>query len=110
MTKLGKVIFEGASGNSWEFNAYTMDTNFKEIGAVYFVTKRTEKSDGGGEHTRIYVGQTGDLSDRFDNHHQEECFQDHNANCICVHQEDNESTRLSIEADLIENYNPPCND
>lgn len=109
MGKLGTITFKGKSGNEYSFNVYPFNTDFKAIGAVYFVTQRTEKSDGTGSHTRIYVGETGDLSERFDNHHKQDCFDKHNANCICVHSESNEKTRLEKESDLIDNYNPPCN-
>jgi predicted site-specific integrase-resolvase len=63
----------------------------------------------GYSHTRIYVGQTEDLSTRFDNHHKEACFDKHNKNCVCVHGEEDEDTRLEIEKDLIDKYDPPCN-
>jgi len=109
MGKLGTILFKGKTENEYSFNVYSFDTDFKAIGAVYFVTKRVEKPDGTGNHTRIYVGQTGDLSERFDNHHKQECFDKHNANCICVYTESDEDTRLEIESDLIDNYNPPCN-
>ena len=109
MAKLGTITFKGKSGNEYSFNAYPIDTEFKAIGTVYFITKRTEKADGTGTHTRIYVGQTEDLSERFDNHHKQDCFDRNNANCICIYSESDEDQRLEIEADLIDNYNPPCN-
>ena len=87
---------------------YSIDTSFNSVGAVYFITKRS-KDNGGHNHTRIYVGETGDLSTRFDDHHKAGCFNEHDANCICVYQEESESKRLKIEKDLIDNYNPPCN-
>ena len=111
MAKLGTVTFTGASGTEYEFNVYPWGTSFKEdFGAVYFVTRRTQKQDGGYSHTRIYVGETGDLSTRFDNHHKQACFDRHNKNCVCVYGEQDEDTRLEIERDLINNYHPPCND
>lgn len=64
---------------------------------------------GGYSHTRIYADQTGDLSTRFDNHHKQACFDRHSKNCVCVHGEQDEDTRLAIEQDLIDNYDPPCN-
>lgn len=109
MAKLGTVTFTGQSGTDYSFNVYPIATNFKAIGAVYFITRRTVKTDGTGSHTRIYVGQTDDLSVRFDNHHKQDCFDENNANCICIYTEEDEDTRLDIEKDLIDNYNPPCN-
>ena len=110
MAKLGTVTFTGASGSKYEFNSYAFGTNFKEnYGAVYFITNRHKNDDGGYSHEKIYVGQTEDLSTRFDHHHKQDCFDQNNANCICIHGEQNENIRLNIERDLIDKYNPPCN-
>jgi len=110
MAKFGTITLTGASGTEYKFNVYPFDTNFRSIGAVYAVTKRTPKAEGGANHTRIYIGETGDLSERFDAHHKAGCFQQNGANCICTHRRDDEQTRLEIEADLLGNYDPPCND
>ena len=111
MSKFGTIQFAGKSGRQYEFEIYPWGTIFrKDFGAVYFVTKRSKKPDGGYSHERIYVGQTEDMSTRFDNHHQQACFDKRGANCICVHGEQVERTRLVIERDLIENYHPPCNE
>ena len=110
MPKLGTVTFTGASGTEYDFNVYPLETEFKKMGAVYFFTKRTKKSDGGYTHCkRIYVGETEDLSERFDNHHKMPCIERHGANCICTHRESSESKRLEIEQDLIDGYDPVCN-
>ncbi len=110
MVKLGTVTFTGASGSTYEFNSYAFGTIFKEnYGAVYFITNRDQNDDGSYSHERIYVGETEDLSTRFDDHHKQDCFDQNNANCICIHGEQNEKIRLNIERDLIDNYNPPCN-
>ncbi|MHC1622985.1 MAG: GIY-YIG nuclease family protein [Candidatus Methanospirareceae archaeon] len=110
MAKLGTITFTGASGTDYEFNVYLWDISFKkDHGAVYIVTKRTQKSDGGHFHTIIYVGQTGDLSTRFNDHHKQECFDSNNKNCVCVYGEQDEDACLEIEQDLIDNYDPPCN-
>lgn len=108
MSKYGTVTFTGASGSKYEFDAYPISTEFNSGGAIYFITKRTV-SNGKASHTRIYVGQTKDISERFDDHHKQDCFDKHGANCICVHGDSNESSRLKKESDLIENYDPPCN-
>lgn len=110
MSKLGTVQFTGRSGVKYSFNVYLWGTKFKkDYGAVYFITKRTKKSNGSYSHERIYVGQTSDMSTRFDNHHKKSCFDKHNKNCVCVYGEEDEDTRLEIENDLLDNYDPPCN-
>ncbi|MGD0037567.1 MAG: GIY-YIG nuclease family protein [Bacteroidota bacterium] len=109
MIKFGTVTFSGKSGTSYEFFAYSTDTEFNAVAGVYVVTRRTLDNSSHASHTRIYVGQTEDLSVRFDNHHKADCFKKHKANCICIYREDSEGQRLAIEQDLIEKYNPPCN-
>ena len=109
MAKLGTLALKGDSGQTYEFNVYSYDTKFKAVGAVYGITRRT-LSGGNYDHTTIYIGETGDLSTRFDDHHKESCFTEHNANCKCTHPDENEDSRLKKEADLINNYIPPCND
>ncbi|MGC2517256.1 MAG: hypothetical protein WA383_22260, partial [Terriglobales bacterium] len=46
------------------------------------------------------VGETGDLSTRFDDHHKADCFAQHNANCICTHGDEDEESRLAKTARL----------
>jgi hypothetical protein len=111
MGKLGTIDFKGASGKSYTFTVYPWGTTFKAVGAVYVVTRRYPKSSGDGHsHEVLYVGQTGDLSARLEDHHKAECFEENQANCVCVKVEEVETTRLEIEKDLIDNYNPPCNE
>ena len=110
MAELGRVTFKGASGNNYTFYAYTIGTSFNKVGGVYVFTVRTPKPEGGASHPVIYVGQTGDLSTRFDNHHKADCIVQHQSNCICILVQEDEQMRLAIEKDMIDNYNPPCND
>lgn len=105
MAKISTLSLKGASGRQYEFDVYPLDTEFNSVGAVYAITKR----DASRNHTVIYIGQTDDLSERFDNHHKASCFYRHSANCVCIRAENNEETRLAIEKDLIANYNPTCN-
>jgi hypothetical protein len=109
MAKIADAEWNGQSGTKYNFAIYPLGTKFKAVGAVYIFTKRTVKSDGTGSHDFIYIGQTGDLSTRFDNHHKDSCIEKHGANCVCIHLNSNESQRLDIETDLVRHHNPPCN-
>ena len=109
MPKLGEINLSGISGTPKPFNVYSLDTNFNEIPAVYVITNR-HKSNDKYSHTFIYFGQTDNLKERLENHHKQNCFDVHNANAICIHQESSEKKRLTIESDLIKAKNPPCND
>ena len=110
MTEHAPVSFTGGSETKYKFTAYSWDTNFTSVGGVYIITRREKGTDNGYSHVHIYIGQTGDLSERFDSHHKASCFSNHNANSICVFREDNEQRRLEIESDLLDKYSPPCND
>ncbi len=109
MAKLGNIEIAGKSGAKYSFGIYPYETEWKEIGAVYVVTKRTAKPDGSGTHSFIYVGQTDNLKERHTSHHKADCFERNNANCLCVHVEGVEKTRRAIEADLLAARNWPCN-
>ena len=109
MAKIADATFSGKTG-SYSFNVYSIDTTFKPIAAVYIFTKRTVDSSGKGSHQFIYIGQTDSLSDRIPNHEKWPCIRRNGANCICVHQDDNERPRVSKEADLLAANKTPCND
>jgi len=97
----------GYSGKIYTFNVDEIGTELKAVGAVYAVTKRRDN----GKHKIIYVGQTENLSERFDDHHKQTCFDNNDATCICTHrdEDEDEDSRRYKEADLVERYDPPCN-
>jgi len=109
--KLGEIALTGESGQTYTFTVYTRETDFYALGAVYLMSKRTSKLGGeGATHAFIYIGQTGDLSDRPLNHHKTECFDKHGANCVSVYLESDEKKRFAVETDLVRKNKPPCND
>ncbi len=109
MGKIATVAFAGASGAEYSFEVYTLDTSFNNVGAVYMFTVRTV-SEGKGAHEPIYIGETGELADRYVNHEKWPCVEMHGANCICMHRDDNQASRLDKETDLLRANDPPCNE
>ena len=105
MTKETTVTLKGASGRSYDFDVFPWGTSFNAVGAVYTVLKRNTSN-----FTILYIGQTGDLSDRFDNHHKQSCFDRNGKTHIGIHLESSESRRFDIETDLLRNYSLVCND
>jgi predicted GIY-YIG superfamily endonuclease len=99
----------GASGTRYTFYVFPMNTQFKQSGGVYAVTRSTGTSGQGQTHHIVYIGQTGDLSERFDAHHKADCFRKQGSTHLCAMVDPNEESRLAIEADLIAAYNPLCN-
>lgn len=109
MAKLSDIEIAGKSGTKYSFGVYPYATDWKEIGAIYVVTKRTVRPDGSGTHSFIYVGRTDNLKERHASHHKSHCFEANGANCLCVHVEAAESKRQEIEADILAAHNWPCN-
>ena len=107
---MATVEFTGNSKTKYSFNIYDIGTEFKSVGGIYCFTVRTEDSTGNATHKIIYIGITDDLSTRFDNHHKADCIEKNKANRICIYQETKEARRKEIEADLIANYKPTCNE
>ncbi|MCK5470091.1 MAG: hypothetical protein KAI99_16330, partial [Cyclobacteriaceae bacterium] len=76
----------------------------------YVVTHRTIKADASVDHDVIFVGQTDNVKNEFENHPKSACFDKEVANCVCVYWEDHAVTRSKISEDLKNLYHPPCND
>lgn len=108
MTKIADATFNGKTG-SYRFEVYPIDTTFEQVGALYIFTKRAVDSPGKGTHTFIYIGQTDSLAERIPNHEKWPCIKRHNANCICIHIDNSEQSRLKKEEDLLAGNDTPCN-
>lgn len=100
------IMATGASGSQYKFYLYPWGTGLKALGGIYMVLR---KSNQNGNHSVLYIGQTGDLSERFDNHHKKPCFDRNRKTHIAAMLESFEAKRLRIEDDLIKNYKPDCN-
>jgi predicted GIY-YIG superfamily endonuclease len=105
MAEEGSISAKGASGTQYNFDVYRWGTSLRPIGGVYLVLKKQPNST----YTILYVGQTGDLSGRFDNHHRAACFTNHGRTHLAVRAEGSEQRRFAIETDLIRNYQTSCN-
>ena len=109
MAKIADATFTGKTGN-YSFEVFPTDTSFNAVAAVYVFTKRNVGSDGKGTHTLLYIGQTDSLKNRIPDHEKWACANRNGVNCICVHRDDDEKSRLAKEADLRAGHNTPCND
>lgn len=99
-TTQNTISATGVSGTSYTFTLYPLDTPFKGGAGVYIILKQK---------TALYVGQTGDFSSRFRDHHKEAAWNRQGADLMAVLSVSTERERLAIEADLIKAYNPTCN-
>lgn len=102
---IGAVVrVNGTLGRTYSFHSYPWSTPLAKVGGVYVVLNA-----GSVTMPILYVGQTGDLSERFDNHHKARCFTNHGRTHLAALVEPSASTRRLIEAELIRQHNPPCN-
>ena len=107
---MASLTLTGASGTQYAFDVYPGGANLPAVAGVYYVTVRTQDEERGYLHDHIYIGESENVAERFIDHHKEDCFTQHNANCVSVHPDDGDLSRLDKEADLIAAYTPPCND
>jgi excinuclease UvrABC nuclease subunit len=102
------IVAKGISGNQYKFWVYPWRHQLKAAGGVYMVLKVSETMLA-PQYSVLYVGQTKDLNERFDEHHKQGCFNRSGKTHIGAILESAESKRLVIESDLIASYNPSCN-
>jgi hypothetical protein len=105
------ITFTGKSGEKYHFQAWSLDTRFKPLAAVYFVTKRARDNTtySRSSHDGIFIGQTASLADPFGTASQFECFRKYGANCICILLLESEERRIAVEADLDSHHRTYCN-
>ena len=107
MAETPTINWEGKSGTKYNYWIYPFETTFNDKkGANYVFAQETTT----GSYKPIYIGQTGDLSERFDNHHKMPCIKRNNATHIHVHLTSSEQNRFAEETDLLQRWNTPCND
>ena len=111
-----KLTLDGASGKQYIFDLFTFDDfselkdAFHALPAIYVFTRRSLGVDG-YTHDLAYLGETENLSERFNNHHKEVCIVAHHANCIGLYGvSSNVEDLRQIEADILATYDFPCNE
>lgn len=106
MAEAPTINWPGKSGKTYKYEIYPINTTFKAEAGNYIFAKETQSN----QWTPIYIGETEDLSTRFDNHHKMDCIERQKATHIHAHLNSDKDARLTEEADLIAKWNPPCND
>lgn len=107
-TNFGSVRIQGISGQMYRFRAYALDAVLDRVGGVFFITSRNEAVDGRVAHSRIWCGETSDLSSRSFSDAQEASFKSYGANCICVLPSDDARYRTTVEKDIHSKYKLLC--
>ena len=100
--RIGSVVFSGKSGEEYRFEVWPMETRFKPVPAVYFVTKRGAPSGtfSRSDHEHLYLGHTPDISRPLGTTAQLAWFNAAGANCVCVYAAQSEERRVAIKKDL----------
>lgn len=109
--KYPDITFSGKSGEKYRFQVWSLETRFRPLAAVYFVTKRARDNStySRASHESIYIGQTANLADPFATQMQFDCFRKHGANCICIYLLEDEQQRVAVENDLLGLHSTHCN-
>ena len=104
---MSTVTWTGKVNKEYNFSLHPIGTTFNAVPAVYIFTKETSDR----KWAAIYIGETSDLSQRFDNHHAMPCIRRNGATHICVYTDGMsvQRHRENLESDLLANCNPPCN-
>lgn len=110
MASLGRTVLTGESGVNYRFRIFALGTKFRKKSGVYVITNRSNNDEGVHRHTTLLVGQTEDVSQPFERHSKARALAEHGANCICLHPDESEASRLQKERDLVASLHPVCND
>lgn len=104
--EVATITWTGKSGTGYKYWIYPLGTSFRAEPGNYVFAKESTPN----RWLPLYVGQTGDLSERFDGHHKLDCAKRKGATHVHVHiNNGGEQTRLNEEADLVASWSPPCN-
>jgi hypothetical protein len=106
MGDLGIYLWTGQSGQKYRYTVYMFGTAFGP-GPANFIYARELRA---GQYVPVYIGQTQDLSEPFEEPLALECMKQSRVTHIHVRHSDNrEEVRRAERSDLISIWNPPCN-
>ncbi len=96
----------GKAGRFYTYQIYKLPHNFKALPGNYIFAKETRPT----RWIPIYIGESTDLSEPFDQHHAMPCIQEYLATHIHAHANiEGLAARQAEEQDLIARWEPPCN-
>ena len=101
------MTLTGASRNTYDFQMLRAGIQLVPGPGCYAFTRKAVQD----EYPLVYIGETGDLSERFDNHHKARCIQRNGATLIGVHRTRSKAEAQRVEWDVLRYYtNVPCNE
>ena len=106
MGDLGIHLWTGQSGQKYRYTVYMFGTVFGP-GPANFIYARELRA---GHYLPVYIGQTQDLSEPFEDPLALECMRQSRVTHIHVrHSDAREEVRRAERSDLISAFSPPCN-
>lgn len=100
------IELTGVSRNQYTYWVYPIDASFNPAPGNYALARLNPNRT----YTLLYIGQTADLSERFDNHHKMPCVKANGGTHLAAHVNSaGQQARLTEEQDLIAKYHPACN-
>lgn len=106
MAETPTIQWPGASGKTYKYWIFPIGHSLKAEGGNYIFARETPPS----KFTPVYIGETSDLSERFDDHHKADCISNAGATHIHANLNSKKQDRLNEEGDLIAKWKPICND
>jgi len=100
------IEWTGESGQTYKYWIYPIGHTLKAEAGNYIFARETKPNT----YAPVYIGQTENLNERFDNHHKKDCINGQKATHIHAHLNAKKQARLDEEADLIAKWQPFCND
>ena len=94
----------GTSGKKYVHYVHLIGTSLKAEAGNYIFAKVVN-----GYWSPVYIGQTANLAERFDDHHKAQCIKSNGATHIHAHLNAMERERLAEEADLLASHKTSCN-
>jgi hypothetical protein len=103
------IMWSGISGEKFKYWINPIGTSYEKVPGNYIFAKETSPN----KWTPIYVGETDNLDRRLSNpdeHEKLPCVRRHGGTHIHSHRSvDNGAIRRKEEADIRDNWKPPCN-
>jgi len=100
------IDWDGKSGKEYRYRIYQIGITFSKNPGNYIFAKEVKPS----EWSPVYIGQTGDLSENFNDHPKMPCIIKRGGTHIHIHiSSENEDVRLAEEKDLALRWHPACN-
>ena len=102
-----EIYWEGASGKKYGYWIHKTGTTFEDEAGNYIYAKESSPK----RWRPVYIGETGSLLNRLSDHEKEPCATRNGATHIHAHTSPNNDSGCRVEeSDLIEKWNPVCND